>query len=130
MRFTINSGTRTVDILQGYDGQVVSTRQYPNSTESFRAFVSALDRAGFTLTRVSTFKSEDGLCATGNRFNYDATQTTKSVHTWSTSCSEKGTFGGNTSQVQTLFTNQYPQNDLSQMTSQFPVQSGTSSRLF
>lgn len=110
IRITVSSNERRVDVLQGYDEDVIKTQTTPNKQSAFDALLIALESAGFDTYDKNNKIDERSQCATGNRYAYQAAyQDGASLRSWSTNCSEKiGSFKGNRSLVQTLFQNQIP----------------------
>lgn len=108
IQISINKSNRTVRVIRGYQGQVVANSSFGNNEEAFSDFLSALDRAGYTSVNRSRYQSEAGLCPLGNRFVFESDQFDQDFRTWTTSCRENGTFGGNFSTISTLFRDQIP----------------------
>jgi len=113
IRITVNNDERVVDVLQGYQGDVLAHETFTNSTEAYQSFLAGLDRAGFTLTKKTNLDTEAGLCPTSNRYVYElydtpANSAYKAFRRWSISCGTTASFGGSASTVRTLFTSQIP----------------------
>jgi hypothetical protein len=110
IRISVNSNSRTIEVLKGYNEGVERSQTYGNTSAGFEEFLKALDEAGFSKKRNFSPEDEAGVCPLGNRFVYELRKgTDQELRTWSTSCSAKhGTFGGATSTVQQLFQNQIP----------------------
>ena len=101
--------------IQGYDGQVLDTRNYDNSLNSYSVFLHALAHAGFTKGNTDpSMKDERGNCALGERYIFELQQDGNDiVRFWSTSCGSPKTYGGNTALTLGLFQKQVPDyNDL------------------
>lgn len=110
IRITIDDFERKMEVLQGYDENVVQTERAPNKSSAFEAFLLALETAGFT-TRDTAVKTDDrGLCPLGNRYVFETEfDDSSTIRTWTTSCSTKGvSFKGNRPTVDTLFKAQIP----------------------
>jgi len=113
IRITINSTQRSINVLDGYQGNILAQQTFTNTTESYQSFLAALDRSGYTLAKKSQFDTVAGLCPLGNRYSYELYDTPgnssfKSFSRWSLSCSNIATFGGSGSTVRTLFRSQIP----------------------
>ena len=111
LRITISGSARTLEIIEGYENTVVSRQVFPNNQDSYQTFLSALQDAGFTKSRiVRTGVIPQGTCPTGQRYWYqivDGIDYKQSL--WNTSCSSaQGTFAGKSSTVSWLFKNQIP----------------------
>ncbi len=120
---TVTSGYRQLDIIQGYEGNIINRQTYTNNQNAYKSFLSALKRAGFTTkSENSTSTDPAGQCSTGRVFYYDLSSDSEALsNLWSGSCSRKiGTFGGNPSTVQTLFQAQIT--DYSKITSGVSLQ--------
>ncbi len=111
IRITVGRVERTIDVIQGYDGEVIERKVYPNTEAAYASFVEGLARVGFATEQEAAYEDKAGVCPLGKRFDYALKDGTQSiVSLWSTSCSRRdGTFGGNQSSVRTLFTNQIPE---------------------
>ncbi len=108
IQISVNKSNRTVRVIRGYKGQVVASSSFGNNEAAFADFLSALDRAGYTNVNRSRYQSEAGLCPLNNRFVFQSDQFEKDFRTWTTSCRENGTFGGNFSTISSLFRDQIP----------------------
>lgn len=93
----------------GYDGEVVKRQTYPNTQNSYDAFLRALAVAGFNKGNSNkNLQNSQGICPLGQRYNFDLTENSKDVFNfWSTSCGTR-TYGGNTGMTLTLFQAQVP----------------------
>lgn len=111
IRITIDRGSRTVEVLQGYDSQVVKSRRLSNTQEAYEAFIAALNGAGFASTVDKKGRGDKTQsCPLGRKYSYEvAPGTSEGFSSWSTSCGDKqGTFAGNDSLVRSLFRKQIP----------------------
>lgn len=110
IRITVTQQERAIEILEGYDEAVVSRQTFPNNTDAYKVFLSALNSAGFTRERETLIKDERGTCPFGRRYVYKLQDGSEQVfRAWSTSCRrEDGSFGGNASTVRRLFEKQIP----------------------
>lgn len=110
IRVSVTDSVRRIEILEGYDGDVLKTKTYSNTTSAFRAFLAGLEQVGFSRER-STSASFESVCPESRRFRYELDSNDETViNTWSASC-EKGTFNGRTTSVQNLFEAQIPEYD-------------------
>ncbi len=106
MRITVDRNTRTIDVIQGYQGKVVATKSYPNNQQAYDKFLHALARANFGKTRKTSLTSEEGVCATGRRFIFGVAEGGKSVsRTWTANCA-KGNAAATPARVTALFRQQ------------------------
>lgn len=107
---------RQIDIIRGYQGEVINTKSYDNNQGAYSDFLDALTRVGFTNERrLASGVNATAVCPLGNRTHYQVVDAGKDVmNLWSASCTE-GSFAGNISQTTSLFQAQFP--DYSKITS-------------
>ncbi len=110
IRITVNPSSRTVEVLKGYDGEVVRTQSHANDQTAYSRFLIALGSYGYTRENSQASKDERGVCPLGVRYIYEATyQNGAPLRSWSSSCGSKNErFQGTVSGVQQLFRNQIP----------------------
>ena len=108
IRISISNDSRVVDILSGYEPNVIKSETLPNTPASYGAFLQALEASGFAQSRSTSEPYKYGVCPTGYLFNYQILAPNGSVsNLWGDECSTSdGTFAGNSQEVQTLFQNQ------------------------
>ncbi|MEI9913794.1 MAG: hypothetical protein WDN66_02205 [Candidatus Saccharibacteria bacterium] len=113
---TVDRNTTSFDLIQGYDGNVINSKIYNNSENSYQNFLYALHYAGFTQSMKAAVPSNIGLCSTGDRYDFYLIENGNNIlHTFMTSCSASPrSFAGNFGLVNTLFERQIP--DLSTLT--------------
>ena len=107
---TVGQTERTATIYEGYQGKVVKSETYLNDPDAYRSFLAALQNSGYTRARkANTAVIPMGACANGRRFNYDILSYDEVKQSlWSTTCDNRGTFGGKPSTTRTLFQQQVP----------------------
>jgi hypothetical protein len=107
---SISNSQSIVEAMQGYDGAVVASRAYPMSTESFREFLSALEKVNFTEGDSDEKLQDDrGYCATGQRYIFEIYQGAKEIQRfWATSCGGPKTYNGELNRTLNLFQAQIP----------------------
>jgi hypothetical protein len=110
VRITVNENERIVEVMKGYDGQVVRKKSYDNNQEAYRNFLKALDTLEFGRQKLVKVTDEEGICPTGFRYIYEIKVAgANHLRSWSTSCSVKfGPFDGEASTVRKLFKLQIP----------------------
>lgn len=110
IRVTITNSERRVDVLQGYDENVIKSQTTANKQSAYEAFLIALQSAQFDLYDKNNKTDDRSQCTTGQRYVYEVRYSdNSSIRSWSTACSVKiGSFQGNKGQVQTLFHAQIP----------------------
>ncbi len=100
-----------LQIIKGYDNDIVINQVFPNSQRSYDAFLRSIYLNGFTLkTNKNTVNNPVGLCATGDLYNfYFIFNSNNIVNTWQSSCNgSNSNFGGNLSVILSLFQSQVP----------------------
>ena len=108
VRVVVTPNERRLEILDGYEEAVESTKTFNNTYEAYDAFLRALDLAGFTKEHKTAVTDERGVCPLGNRFVYDlADGSDHPLHLWSSTCGfNVGTSAGNAALISQLFRNQ------------------------
>jgi hypothetical protein len=87
IRITVDRNSRRIDVVQGYKGNVIVTKSYDNNQKAYDQFLHALALANFGKPRTTTIASEDGVCATGRRFVFEAFNNGDSIsRTWTANC--------------------------------------------
>ena len=111
-----------LDVIDGYQGNVVEGRRYVNNEQSYAIFLKALQHLSFTKgLDTPGLQDERGYCATGNRYIYQFLPSDdKAFRYWSTSCGQ-GTFKGNPTGVRNLFYKQIPAKDFNTLVSGVPL---------
>lgn len=111
IRITVNNTSRTLEIIEGYSGKILSTQTYTNTQEAYREFLSALFTSGYTKENpANTNPDVSGRCPLGTRFIYTSSGIPNVPdELWTTSCPTViGTFGGSADAVTQLFRLQIP----------------------
>lgn len=116
VRISVNRSESKIEIIAGYDGQVVDQRAYPNTEESYQNFLAALDTAGFTQGAAKDNEpKEQGVCPMGSRYVFRLLQGSETQRSWTTSCGG-GNYSGNKSLVRQLFIKQIPDKEYYELT--------------
>ncbi len=105
---------RTLQVIKGYQGDVIKEKNYSNDESAYSQFLYALSYANFTKERGTDLPSEAGVCAAGNRYVFKLEEGGSNIsRLWSSTCSgdARGSFGGKTFNVTTLFERQIPDYD-------------------
>lgn len=110
MQIDITLTSRTVTLYKTYQKTEFKKTTYANNKKAFDAFAQALDRAGYTSINPDAKNTKyAGECSLGRVYHFEVLQSSKvSQDLWTTSCSVTRSFGGNTTNVLTLFRNQIP----------------------
>lgn len=112
-QISVTNSQTTLDIFTGYDGNLINSKTYPMSTNSFSEFLSALDRAGFDQGSTSkSLEDDQGYCPTGSRYIFEVLDSGSTIQRfWTTSCGSPKSYRGNTALTLTLFKAQVPDYD-------------------
>lgn len=106
----VNNNRVLYEVKAGYDGKVIDSKVFPNSTASYSAFLLALQHANFTKGDLKNKDADPrGYCPLGQRFIFELTEAGKSIERfWATSCGKPKTFLGDLGTNTALFQNQVP----------------------
>jgi hypothetical protein len=109
-RITVGSSESTIEVFNGYQGNLVNSQSYPNNSAAYADFLQALQLAGYTLGNSDKkVADERGYCATGIRYVMGIKDGNKDIQRfWTTSCGGAATFKGKTNLVTGLFDRQIP----------------------
>lgn len=108
IRITISRSERTIDVIRGYNGNVIKSKTQANNESAYDEFLNALRYARFSAERRSSVQKPDGVCPLGYRYIYSLTGSGKDdtdFNFWSTTC-RGGTSGAQTKLVNELFQKQ------------------------
>lgn len=106
---TIGRNSNTIELVGGYQDNVLSTRTYQSNEDAYATFLRALDLQGYTKGNTDSDREDSrGYCPTGKVYTFQIITGSATVQNlWTTSCGG-GTFRGNTNVVRTLFREQIP----------------------
>jgi len=112
IRVTVSANQRTLDVLQGYNPQVILTKSFENNQEAYDVFLRALANAGFLVKSKNSkaVTDERGLCPLGFRYILDLNQDGDDLsRLWASSCSTSlGNAAGQVATIRQLFQDQIP----------------------
>lgn len=116
-RVEVSPQSRDYYTYSGYLDRVKQKKTYSNNMSAYEEFVNALDKAEMTKAGKNdpTLENDiEGICATGQVYQYDILNAGTPVYTaWTSTCKgSQGTFGASIEQVTNLFVNQIPEEDL------------------
>lgn len=119
VRITVGQDQSSIDILQGYQGTVIDSKQYPNNEPAYNSFLHALVLENYTAVKKSTIDSTS-VCPLGNRYHLEIITDGQDVQNlWTATCTS-GTYGGLFSNTSILFKAQIP--DYNSMTASLNIQ--------
>lgn len=119
VRISVDRNQSRIEVISGYDNNVISQQAFASTEASYKQFLSALDRLSFTQGDTDLDKqTPDGSCPFGRRYTYTLKSASESVvNFWTTSCSPKGgTYQGEHSATKKLFLAQIPRVELREIT--------------
>jgi hypothetical protein len=115
VRITVSGTQSEIEIIQGYQGNVIDSRTYPNNGPAFAAFLQSLKLANYSKGDTQSTADYRGYCPTGDRYVYKFNDGYKDLFTfWSTSCGQ-GTYQGNRALTRQLFEHQIPDADFGKL---------------
>jgi hypothetical protein len=105
----IGRNSNKIDLVGGYQGNVLNTKTYASNESAYATFLRALDLQGYTKGNTDPKKEDSrGFCPTGKVYTFQIMTGSDTVQNlWTSSCGG-GTFKGNLSIVRTLFRQQIP----------------------
>lgn len=108
VRVLVNRKERSLEIIKGYENEVIQTQNYANNDNAFESFLYAIHRVGYGNARKVTLTDSRGVCPNGRRYHFEIWDGFDTVsNLWSASCSKNlGTYGGNRAQTEDLFKDQ------------------------
>jgi hypothetical protein len=117
VQMIVGQTSSEINIIQGYQGNVISTQSYPNNSAAYGWFLRSLDLAGYSRGKNDPSLTDyRGYCSNGDVYIYQVLNGSNTIEQyWDTSCGGQATFKGDSSQVQSLFEAQFP--DYSDITS-------------
>ena len=109
VRVTVSATERRIEVLSGYDQQVISSQTYENNQAAYETFLSALGGQGFISTKKTSITDSRSVCPTGQHYEYLVTENSEDKSKlWSVSCDKSGNFNGHGSTIRQLFQRQIP----------------------
>lgn len=106
---TVGRSGNTINLVQGYQGHVIETKNYESNERAYATFLRALDLQGYDKGNDDPDAQDSrGYCPTGKVYTFEIiTGSTTVQRFWTTSCGG-GTFRGNAGVVRQLFRAQAP----------------------
>ncbi|HSX43152.1 MAG TPA: hypothetical protein VLF59_03640 [Candidatus Saccharimonadales bacterium] len=115
LRITVSATQNQVQLIQGYQGNVIDSRTYSNNSDAFAVFLQSLRLLNFTKGNTKSTVDYRGYCPSGQRYVYTFNDGQRDVLSyWTTSCSQ-GTYAGNRPGTRELFERQIPSTDLQKL---------------
>ena len=110
-KISVSSSEVNLQVYQGYDGSVIKNETFPNSQNSYAAFLRALYINGFDSTpKTNSVTSPVGICSSGDTYSFSLTLgSTNIVNAWQTNClNDIYTYNGKLQYTLSLFEQQVP----------------------
>lgn len=120
VRITVSQTENRIDVMEGYQGTVVDSRNYPNNEQAFGVFLQSLKLMNFAKGNSEKALADyRGYCPFGDRYILTFNDgTTDKFNWWTTSCSaSQGTYQGDRNSTLRLIRYQIPTEDYNQLTS-------------
>lgn len=116
VRVTVSKSSVLYEQIDGYTNHVVNSKSYPNNSEAYANFLSALNKAGYTRgDTTAAIQDERGYCSLGNRYIFEVKQGGKTLQRyWTSTCGKTKTYLGEKNLTTQLFKLQVP--DYSKLT--------------
>ena len=112
VQVTVVQNSSTLNLIQGYDGNVIKSKTYPNTLNSYSAFLYSLYYSGYSEgSNAADLSNDVGFCPSGNRYVFELIQNGKDIQRyWTTNCggSTPKSYNGNIGQTINLFQAQIP----------------------
>lgn len=109
VRITVSANERRLEVLSGYNGEVINAQSFPNTQAAYKAFLSGLAGQGFMNAKKTNISDPQTVCVTGKHYYYTVSDgSEKKSDLWSVSCDKAGTFNGRANTVRDLFQRQIP----------------------
>lgn len=114
LRIIVSREQNVIELMNGYEGQVVSREAFPSNSTAYAAFLKSLDKIGFARAVLKgTSTDERGYCPLRNRFIYTIEENGAQKHrAWTSSCGI-GNYAGDQVLTRRLFINQIPADSFS-----------------
>lgn len=110
LRINVSESQRKIEIIDGYQGTVSSSKTYNNNKEAYDVFMRSINNAGYLKEKKTNVSDPVGVCPNGLRYEYRLNDGANDISVlWNSSCAPQGgTIGGNTSLIRSLFQKQIP----------------------
>ncbi len=108
IRISVDRNQRVLEVIQGFQGNVIQSQRFANNSDALEAFLFALHREGFGDYREVEQEDVRGVCPRGKRYIFEVYEGDRLLNRlWATDCSRRlGTFGGDRGDVVRLFQDQ------------------------
>lgn len=109
VRVTVGRTSNTIELISGYQGNVINNQTYPSNEDAYATFLRALDLQGYTKGNPDPEREDSrGFCPQGRVYTFEILTGSAAVQKfWTTSCGG-GTFNGTADVIRALFREQIP----------------------
>ena len=112
IRITVGRDANTIEIIRGYEGQVIKAQTYPNNSDAYGEFLHALQLLGYTKGEENPqLADERGYCPSGTRYVYEIISGGADVQRYWIGTCGVGPFKGSSQSIRALFRKQIPDYD-------------------
>ena len=96
VRITVTQSKRTVEIINGYEDNIIKSQTFPNTPAAYTNFIQAINNAGYSKSRKAVAETEIGICPSGNRYVYQLNKGSEKIQRlWADNCAAgDGNFAG------------------------------------
>ncbi len=110
IQITVSKSLRVINIIQGYQGNIIQTQSYANNEQAYNSFLNSIYVNGFTAVNTNApVTNIAGQCALGYRYTYTSNNIPNTpTNVWATTCNKNGTSKGNVPTLNQLFQFQIP----------------------
>jgi hypothetical protein len=112
LEMTVSPTARNIRVIKTYSNEVEKEANLYNNQAAYDAFFAAVDGEGFFDTKKEAKKPDENYaCPTQKHYRIEVVEGAEILHsTWATFCADSryGTYNGYVTDVNTLFTRQFP----------------------
>lgn len=121
IQITVGRDENTIEIIRGYQDDVINRKSYASSADAYNAFLHALTIVGYNQGSNAKVGSQLGHCPLGQRYIFAVINPDgKEIqHYWATSCGGSGNYKGSVDTTLSLFQAQIP--DFDDLTSNLDI---------
>lgn len=110
VRITVSANERRLEVLSGYNQDVLYSQTYPNTQAAYEVFLSGLAGMGFINAKKTDVTDQFSVCVTGQHYTYKVLEGgEEKSNLWSVSCNKTGSFNGRAGTIRDLFQRQIPE---------------------
>lgn len=109
LRITVSQNENAIELMSGYEGQVVNREAFANNSIAYATFLKSLDKIGFGKTALKNISADErGYCPLRNRFIYTVEENNEQKQrAWTSTCGI-GNYAGDRTLTRRLFIDQIP----------------------